>query len=114
MSADAPYAEQAARNESGLDTALLRAWGRVSPFLLSALARDRLKRFASQVEALEPRFANLSDVRLREFADELRARLVSTSLHSHEMAASFALAREAASVTSGCACSRFSCSAAPP
>ena len=96
VSVDAPYAERAACNESGLDTALLRAWGRVSPSLLSALARDRLMRFASQVEALEPRFANLSDVSLREFADELRARLASTSLHSHEMAVSFALAREAA------------------
>jgi preprotein translocase subunit SecA len=96
VSVDAPYAERAACNESGLDTALLRAWGRVSPSLLSALARDRLMRFASQVEALEPRFANLSDASLREFADELRARLASTSLHSHEMAVSFALAREAA------------------
>ena len=49
FAADAPYAERAARKEGRLDGALLGAWGRVSPYLLSALARDRLKRFAGRV-----------------------------------------------------------------
>ena len=96
VTADAPYAEKAALNESGLDAVLLRSWGRVSPFLMSALARDRLKRFTRQVEDLEPQLATLPDHRLRELANELRARLVSASLLSHETATSFALAREAA------------------
>ena len=48
FAADAPYAEQAARKEGRLDGALLSAWGRVSPYLLSALTRDRLKRFAGR------------------------------------------------------------------
>ena len=39
LTTDAPYAEQAARKEGRLDGALLSAWGRVSPYLLSALAR---------------------------------------------------------------------------
>ena len=39
LAADAPYAEQAERKEGRLDGALLGAWGRVSPYLLSALAR---------------------------------------------------------------------------
>ena len=96
FAADAPYAEQAARKEGRLDAALLGAWGRVSPYLLSALARDRLKRFAGRAEDLEPQLVNLPDRRLRELADELRARLLSASFHSHERAFSFALAREAA------------------
>jgi preprotein translocase subunit SecA len=96
LSADAPYAEQAARKEGRLDGVLLSAWGRVSPYLLSAPARDRLKRFARRVQDLELQLVNLPDRRLRELADELRARLLSASLQSHEMALSFALAREAA------------------
>jgi preprotein translocase subunit SecA len=96
LSADAPYAEQAARKEGRLDGVLLSAWGRVSPYLLSAPARDRLKRFARRVQDLELQLVNLPDRRLRELADELRARLLSASLQSHAMALSFALAREAA------------------
>src|SRR6478736_9118446 len=96
FAADAPYAEQAGRKEGRLDGALLSAWGRVSPYLLSALARDRLKRFAGRAEDLEPQLVDLPDRRLRELADELRARLLSASLYSHERALSFALAREAA------------------
>ena len=37
LTADAPYAERAERKEGRLDGALLSAWGRVSPYLLSAL-----------------------------------------------------------------------------
>jgi preprotein translocase subunit SecA len=96
LAIDAPYAEQATRKEGRIDGVLLGAWGCTSPYLLSQLARRRLKRFAGRVEDLEPELVNLADRRLCELADELRARLLSTSLHSHEMAISFALAREVA------------------
>lgn len=96
LATDAPYAERAAGKESRLDGALLGAWGRASPHLLSAPVRDRFARFANQVEALEPRLANLADRRLRETADELRPRLLSAKPLSAAMATSFALAREAA------------------
>jgi preprotein translocase subunit SecA len=96
QTANAPYMERAGRKEGWLDGVLLGAWGRVLPHLPSALARDRLKRLAQRVEDLEPQLINLTDRRLRELADELRARLLLASLHSHEMALSFALAREAA------------------
>jgi preprotein translocase subunit SecA len=64
--------------------------------VLSALSRARLRRFARQVEDLESQLVSLKDDRLRDFADELRPGIVSASLYSHEMAVSFALAREAA------------------
>jgi len=95
--ANAPYAEQVDRNREGqLDRALLGARGRVSAHLLSALERARLKRLAQQVEDLGPQLKDISDERLRERADELRAQLPYADFHSHEMALSFALAREAA------------------
>jgi preprotein translocase subunit SecA len=94
--ADAPYAEKADRKENHLDGALLGAWGHVSPYFLSALARNRLKCLALQVDSLEPLFRNFADRRLRELADELRPRLLSASLYSQEIARSFALVREAA------------------
>ena len=96
VSADAPYVERAARKESKPDAALLGAWGRISPHVLSALSRTRLGRFARLVEDLEPQLVMLSDRRLRGFADELRPRMLSAGLYSYEMASSFALAREAA------------------
>ena len=96
VSADAPYVERAARKESGLDAALLGAWGRISPHVLSALSRIRLGRFARKVDDLEPQLVTLTDRQLRDFADELRPRIISASIYSHEMAVSFALAREAA------------------
>jgi preprotein translocase subunit SecA len=96
VSADAPYVERAASKENGRDAALLGAWGRISPHVLSALSRTRLRRFARQVEDLEPQLVTLTDCRLRDFAGELRPRMMSASLYSHEMAVSFALAREAA------------------
>jgi preprotein translocase subunit SecA len=96
LTADAPYVERASRRESRLDGALLGAWGRISPYLLSALVRERLKRFALRVEKLEPQLTNLTDGRLVERADELRARLPSAGLYSRDMAISFALTREAA------------------
>ena len=96
LSTDAPYAERAARKDGPLDGALLGAWGRISPYLLSVPMRGRLKRFARRVDALGPQVANLTDRRLLELADELRARLVSARRRSHEIALSFALAREVA------------------
>lgn len=96
VAVDAPYVEQAARREIGLDAALLDAWGRLFPFLQPALARDRLGRFVRLVDDLEPQFAVLTNRRLRETAEELRASLLPAPLYSHHMARSFALAREAA------------------
>jgi preprotein translocase subunit SecA len=96
VSADAPYAERVVRQESGLDAALLGAWGQVSPYVPSALSGTWLWRFTRQVEDLESELVTLTDSRLRDFADELRPRMLSASLYSHEMAVSFALAREAA------------------
>src|SRR5262245_36502076 len=98
---DAPYAERADRKDGKLDSVLLSAWGRASPLLGSAVSRGRLGRLAQRVEALEPRLANLPDWRLREQADELRARLLSAGFHSPEIALSFALAREATRRTIG-------------
>jgi preprotein translocase subunit SecA len=96
LTANAPYAERAGGRESRLDGALLGAWGRISPYLLSAPGRERLERFALRVEELEPQITNLTDRRLLERAEELRARLPSSGLHSRDMAVSFALTREAA------------------
>ena len=80
LTADAPYVERASRRESRLDGALLGAWGRISPYLLSALVRERLKRFALRVEKLEPQLTNLTDGCLLERAEALRARLPSAGL----------------------------------
>jgi preprotein translocase subunit SecA len=96
LTADAPYAERASGKESRLDAVLLGAWGRISPYVLSALVRERLKRFALRVEKLEPQLTTLTDRRLLERAAELRGRLPSAGLQSHDMAVSFALTREAA------------------
>ena len=96
LAIDAPYAERASRKEGRIDGALLGGWGRVSPHLLSAIRRHRLSRFARLIETLEPQVANLPDRRLRELADDLRARLRSARLFSRESALSFALVREAA------------------
>lgn len=96
LAIDAPYAERASCKEGRIDGALLGGWGRVSPHLLSAIRRHRLSRFARLIETLEPQVANLPDRRLRELADDLRARLRSARLFSRESALSFALVREAA------------------
>lgn len=96
LAIDAPYAERASRKDGRIDGALLGGWGRASPHLLSAIRRHRLSRFARLIETLEPQVANLPDRRLRELADDLRARLRSARLFSRESALSFALVREAA------------------
>jgi preprotein translocase subunit SecA len=96
VSGDAPYAERAVHRENRLDAALLGAWGRISPHVLSTLSRTTLWRFTRQVEDLESELVTLTDSRLRDFADELRPRMLSASLYSQQMAVSFALTREAA------------------
>ena len=113
LTAEAPYAEQAEREEGRLDGALLSAWGRVSPYLLSALARRRLERLVWQVEDLEPQLINLPDHRLRERADELRVRLLSAFTRARWRSLLRWRARRRAA-TLGCAISTFNCWAALP
>ena len=96
LSAGTPYVERADHRENGLDTLLLNAWGRVSPHLLSRLERKQLGRFVQRVEDQENRLIGLRDEQLRQTADELRGRLLSTSFDTYETASAFALAREAA------------------
>ena len=96
LSAGTPYVERADHRENGLDTLLLNAWGRVSPHLLSGLERTQLERLVQRAQDQEKRLTGLRDERLRQTADELRGRLLSTSFDANEIALSFALAREAA------------------
>ena len=91
-----PYAERVDQQETRLDRALLNAWGRTAPALLSGLARKRGNHLVQRVLQLERAWKALSDDGLREAADALRMRLVAGSLTSAEMASAFALAREAA------------------
>src|SRR5262245_34556368 len=96
LSAATPYVERADHRENGLDTLLLNAWGRVSPHLLSGLERKQLERLVQRAEDQEKRLTGLRDEQLRQTADELRGRLLSMSFDADEIAAAFALAREAA------------------
>src|SRR3954469_25982837 len=96
LSAGTPYVERADHRENGLDTVLLTAWGRVSPHLLSGLERTQLERLVQRAQGQEKRLIGLRDEQLRQTADELRGRLLSTSFDADEIALSFALAREAA------------------
>src|SRR5262249_14449022 len=91
-----PYVERPDLSENRLDNALLYAWGRVSPYLLSGLERRKLERFVQLVEQQEKLIADLPDGRLRETADQLRDRLLSACFTSHNTALAFALARVAA------------------
>src|SRR5262245_14519241 len=96
LSAGTPYVERADRRENKLDTLLLNAWGRASPHLLSGLERKQLEQFVQRVEDQESRLTGLRDEQLRQTADELRGRLLSTSFATDQIASAFALAREAA------------------
>jgi preprotein translocase subunit SecA len=94
--AGTPYPERADRKDGRLDGALVGAWGRVSPHLLSALERCRLGRFVQGVERREQPLTGLTDRQLRGAADDLRARFVPARVGETEIATAFALAREAA------------------
>jgi preprotein translocase subunit SecA len=96
LSAATPYAERADRHESRLDQALLEAWGRVSPYLLSKKGPRQLERVVQRAEDHEKQLTVLRDERLRQTADELRRGFASASLSSDKIALAFALAREAA------------------
>ena len=91
-----PYPERADQQETRLDRALLNAWGRTAPALLSGLARKRENRLVERVLELERVQRALSDDKLREAADALRIRLMSGSRTSAEMVSAFTLVREAA------------------
>jgi preprotein translocase subunit SecA len=96
LSAATPYVERPDRQESRLDGALLNAWGRVSPYLLSGIGRRRLERLADRAEHTEKQLGVLTDKGLRQSADKLREQLVSANQSSDEVAFAFSLAREAA------------------
>ena len=96
LPAGSPYVEQADRRESRFDSAILNAWGHVSPLLLSGFERRRWERLVRSVESREKYLIDLSDRQLRQTADELRASLASVTIKSDGMALAFALAREAA------------------
>jgi preprotein translocase subunit SecA len=96
LSTGAPYVEQADRRENRLDSGLLHAWGRASPYLLSGLWRRQLDRLVQRAENQEKRLSALPDERLRQTANALRGRLLSASCNLDDIALAFALAREAA------------------
>jgi preprotein translocase subunit SecA len=96
LSVATPYVEQADRRENRLDSALLHAWGRASPYLLSRLWRKQLDRLVRRAEDQEKRLNVLPDEPLRQTADALRGRLSSANCNLGDIGLSFALAREAA------------------
>ena len=96
LSAGTPYVEQADRRENRLDSALLHAWGRASPYLLSRLWRKRLDRLVQRAEDQEKRVTVEPDERVRQTADALRGRLSSATCNLEDTGLAFALAREAA------------------
>src|SRR5215472_12959873 len=89
LSAGTPYAEQADRQENRLDSALLYAWGRVSPYLLSGLWRRQLDRLVQSAEDQEKRLIVLPDEQLRHAANSLRGRLSSTNGDLDDIAFAF-------------------------
>jgi preprotein translocase subunit SecA len=91
-----PYSAKADRDEGWLDGALLDAWGRVSPYLLSPVERGRLNRLVQRSEKMEKSLTGLTDLSLRQAADEVRARFARTRNSARDVALAFALAREAA------------------
>ena len=96
LSVGTPYAEQADRRENRLDSALLHAWGRASPYLLSRLWRKRLDRLVQRAEDQEKRLTIQPDEQLRQTADALRGRLSSATCNLEDIGLAFALARESA------------------
>src|SRR5262245_8169115 len=101
VAAGTPYPERADRKESRLDSALLSAWGRVCPVLLSRLQCRRFNLLIKRTEDKEKQLTNLTDRCLRESADDLRKRFLSASATIDEIAQAFALTREASRRHSG-------------
>ena len=98
-----------------LDGALLNVWGRISSHLLSVQYRKQFDEVVKGAENLAQQLAVLPDDRLRQAADELRHRFLSSNRNADRTALAFALAREAARRHTGMRHFRvFSCSAAPP
>src|SRR2546430_6674223 len=95
LSVGTPYVEQADRREHLLDSALLHAWGRASPYLLSRLWRKQLDRLVQRAEDQEKRLTVLADERIRQTADALRGRLPA-ACNLEDTGLAFALARESA------------------
>jgi preprotein translocase subunit SecA len=96
LSTGNPYIEKADRRENRVDSALLNAWGGVSPYLFARLERKRLGRLVRRAEDKEKQLAMLPDRRLRHIAAELRGRLLLANFNSDEMGLAYALAREVA------------------
>src|SRR4051794_26837958 len=89
LSVAAPYAEKSDRRENRLDSTLLSAWGRASPYLLSVFGLGQCERLAQSVEVREKQVIDLPDERLRRTADELRGRLASACDNSDQTALAF-------------------------
>jgi preprotein translocase subunit SecA len=92
----APYPERDDHPETRVDAALLTAWGRISPYLISGVERRRLARFVKRVEDHEQSLIGQSDESLRGGVDQMRRHLLTGSVRSNAVALAFAYAREAA------------------
>ena len=93
-----PYAERADDDESAIDRFLLARAAQVSGWLKRPRRRHRI---VDAVEALGPALATCSDSELRLRADALRAQLSRGACGFAQIAAAFALIREAAGRTIG-------------
>jgi preprotein translocase subunit SecA len=88
-----PYPEKVDRRQIWLDRALLNLWGHASSHLLAEIGHRRRAQLIQRVKAQD--LTCLSDRQLRDLADELRQRLISTGLNLEGLASAFAIAREA-------------------
>ena len=68
------------RRRNQLDEMIARGWGRFGPRLMSPLVFRRLERLADDAEAQDRYLRDLSDRRLMENAQALRARLLRRAL----------------------------------
>ena len=92
---------------------LLNAWGRASPYLLSALERTQLDRLVRRAEDDEKRLAVLTDQRLRETADELRSSPLLRHGNVDELRWRLRSRERPRGGIAACVTFGFSCSAAP-
>jgi preprotein translocase subunit SecA len=96
LASGAPYAERPDRRSTPLDDAIQRVFVRGSRGLASAMRRKYCERIAMAALAQTGEIGRLSDRRLLEQAEALRAVLRRTNLGQEAIARGFALAREAA------------------